>query len=564
MTARPLVDVRSARRRVVELLTGQPTGRQADSERSERSGAGNAGAYRVAATVPDDPRNEREAVQAARQGIIGAAGMLAAARALARRGGAPGAAPAPAAGTAEPGAVARAQLETFRTSFPGKDQLGTKFTEPTRQQRRKAERAIARELEAANLEAAGAVLAEQLADDPRAHYFRRAVAAALEPWWPRRAVALATCGEAGARCDCADCGTPHVLPYRCGARACPTCARQASAIACEKVARQAESAALELLEPWDGIGPARKKAWRVLVLTTAAAKTEAERYDADTLRASVLAVRRAWGPFWRGTPWGRRVHDVSKRGKPTKRVRRDTLAAMGMEIGDGGMVHIHAAIYGEFVDAQTIAAAWKKACPMGGHVYVRLMREHRGGPPVTSASSGAFRNALREVLKYLTKGHKTAADLGAGALVSRARRAAAAEYALRNQRRVETCGALRLVPSVSAEDVATEGKACTSCSAAPSAWTWRGLRAPEYVRQNGGFGVAHIVDDDDAEQRRQAARIAWLEVQQHARERAAAVAHEYRPGGRYYGGEAPPWYDDPADEYDTVEVARGRTARSGP
>lgn len=550
------MDVAAARRRVRALLADQPavTGRQADSELRERCWpfAVTAETGRLAATVPDEPRAERVPVS---REARAAARLLVAPTGSARYG--IGQSPSRKAeldadapqGASSGSAAARPRLETFRVSFSRKGQLGTKLSEAARP----AEKAVLRELQAARLEAAGDVLAEQLADDPSAHYYRRAVAAALEPLWLKRAVALASCGEAGARCDCADCGAPHVLPYRCGARACPTCARTASAIACEKVARTAESAALELLEPWDGEGAARPKAWRTLVLTTEAAKTEEERYDPETLRAYVLAVRRAWGPFWRSTPWGKRRSDVSRSGRPTKRVRRDTLAAMGMEVGDGGMVHIHAAIYGEAVDAGELARLWKLACPVGGFVRSRLMRERRGGAPVTSASSDAFRNALREVLKYLTKGHKT--DAVTGALASRARRAAVSEYAMRQQRRVETCGALRLVPAVNAADVATSQKECTACTTVPSAWTWRGMRAPDYVRQNGGFGLSTIVDDDDAAHWRAERRLLALLRQHEARELAAARAHEYRPGGQFYGGAPPPWWDD-ADEWDTVDATR--------
>jgi hypothetical protein len=422
---------------------------------------------------------------------------------------------------------------------------------------------VNRELKTLQLEGAGEILAEVLADDPRAHYFRHAVAVELELLgWSRRAAALATCGEAGARCDCADCGAAHVFPYRCGARACPTDARTTSAIACEKVARKAEHAQLQLMGPWDGIGPERKKAWRTIVLTTKAAPTEEERYDAKRLRRDSLLVRRAFGKFWRSTSWGRRknvrIETVDGAGKVvrrsrSRRARRDTLAAMGMEGGDGGMIHLHVAVYGEFISALELALAWRAACPIGGFVHVRLMREHKGGPPVTDPTSEAFRNALREVLKYLTKGHRTDADTGQ--LKVRARKAAALEFAFRNQRRVETCGALRFVPKVTEKDVATQGKPCTVCNAPPSAWKWRGVRSPEYVRQNGGFGLAQVVDDDDAALTRAEHRSVWLAEQQRARELAAANAHHYRPGGKFYGGTPPPWVED-ADEWETTSDGR--------
>lgn len=444
--------------------------------------------------------------------------------------------------------VVPAQLETFRASFPEKEQLGTQLS----CHRAPAEKAVADHLRELTFDDADEILAECLADDPGAHVFRRAVAVAL--WrWPRRALALRTCGEAGARCDCADCGAPHVLPYRCGARSCPTCARQASAIACEKIARKAETAALSLMGPWDGVGPVRVKAWRTLVLTTEAPRTVDERYDPDILQAFTSDVRDAWGPFWRLTQWGARKRDVSAAGRPTKRVRRDTLGTMGIEIGDGGMIHLHAAVYGEYIDAAELARLWKQACPVGGFVRVRLMRETKGGAPITSPSSEAFRSALREVLKYLTKGHKT--DLGANQLIMRAGRAAAAEYAMRGVRRVETCGALRLVPRVTDADVATEGKACVTCAAVPSAWAWRGIRPPDYVRRNGGFGLSTIADDADAEHQRREKRGSYMAEQQRARERAAAEAHHYRPGGQFYGGTPPPWMDD-GDEWTSEPDAR--------
>ena len=54
-----------------------------------------------------------------------------------------------------------------------------------------------------------------------------------------------------------------------------------------------------------------------------------------------------------------------------------------------------------------------------------------------------------------------------------------------------------MVPKLTDKDVATNSRTCDVCGGGAS-WRWRGVRAPEYVRLNGGFGIARIVDDKDA------------------------------------------------------------------
>jgi hypothetical protein len=427
-------------------------------------------------------------------------------------------------------------LETFRSSFPGKDQLGTSFTPIALETVDDDGGTIRPE-----------VFAEILADDRPVHYYRRQVAAYLEPWWPRRAAALVSCGEAGARCDCADCGARHVLPYRCGARSCPTCARTAAAIVSEKVARKAERAAAELLQAWDGPGPRRKRGWKMLTLSTRAKRTAAERYEPATLREYVKAVRSSWGKFWRSTVWGSRRRGISKAGKATKRARRDTCYAIGIEVAPGGMVHLHAAIFGEYIDNVTLAALWRGACELGGFIEIHSMYGSDGAPLQPAGDPEGFRDALREVLKYVSKGDKEPGQ--------RPQRAAAVEYALRSIRRVEVGGALRFVAGITEKEIATAQRECESCQAAPSGWRWRGMRSPTYVRRNQGFGISHIADDVDAEQLRATNRAAHMGAQAVARELARIREREHRPGGRFFGGSPPPWIDDP-DEWETVAQPR--------
>ena len=69
--------------------------------------------------------------------------------------------------------------------------------------------------------------------DPAWMYaYRQEVSAALgDLWtvcesWDSRSMALRDCGLAGVVLKCNSCGTRHLVPYRCGARTCPTCSRR--------------------------------------------------------------------------------------------------------------------------------------------------------------------------------------------------------------------------------------------------------------------------------------------------------------------------------------------------
>lgn len=538
MTARPPVDMDAARAAVARHLTGQPALTRAAARTASAS------ERRAPAVAPDVAGVVRSsgaptivapaAVQAPRRtyGDVLAADPIEPFRVRNPLGERP-----PRARSAA------AQLDTSRTSFSEKGQLATSCsitaddgTEPI----------------------------AVYADDPGAHAFRREVARHLERLgWATRARNLASCGEAGARCDCGDCGTPHVLPYRCGARSCPTCAHSAAAIVCERVAKRIEIAlaSLRMDELWEGqervyprtgklserrvtrrrrcrwrTSAAREKRWKHVILTTRAPQSAAERFDLATMREYALEVRRAVGALWRSTPWGRRVHDVSPSGRPTKRARRDTLYVCGIEAGEGGMVHVHLAVYGEYVADWHLARLWKAACRYGGFVKIKGMR---------GSDAEGLRAALREVLKYVTKGDKQPGQ--------RARRAAVIECAFRGIRRLEVGGAIRLVPNVTAKDVATASRECEACGGARS-WRWRGVRAPDYVRRNRGFGISHVYDDADLEYIRADDRELEFRRSEPQREAWREADAEKRPGGRFYGGSPPPWIDDP-DEWETVSDA---------
>lgn len=363
-----------------------------------------------------------------------------------------------------------------------------------------------------------------LADDAGAHVFRHKVASLLAPDWPVRARALANCGEAGARLDCRACGREHVNPYRCAARSCPTCAHLASAIAVEKLAARARGALEQLAELgcWEGLQPRpQRRLWRLLTLTSLPhAKTRRGLFDPAPLRRQLRRVRRAWGPFWRATSWGRRVEDVSSRARRTYRARRDTCFAMGLEVAPGGIVHLHAAVYGEYIPQPELVTRWREV--LGQPVQVVDVRAMRG------SDEAEFKKALREVLKYATKGDK---EPGV-----RANRAAAIELAMRGLRRVESGGALRSTAALdSLRLIEAEAQCCASCGAAEG-WKWRGMRSPAYVERNGQFGlVQRGMDADDSRRRFK-----------------GYLAH------KYHGGARPAWMEE--EPYELLSLPEDESA----
>lgn len=201
-------------------------------------------------------------------------------------------------------------------------------------------------------------------DDPHAYEHRDAVADALLKGvngfkWRTRSRAMKDCGRAGVHLRCNACGAPHIVPYRCGARTCPTCARKtAAAIAARVEARIADHDRRMQSEEWDGGGRSRNREWKHVVHTCRATRDADGRFDPTALRANVLRVRKAFPRFWRMTPWGAQVRDALT---SRKRSRRDTSYVLAEEIAPGGVVHIHALVYGEYVSQSELQELWSKA-----------------------------------------------------------------------------------------------------------------------------------------------------------------------------------------------------------
>jgi hypothetical protein len=229
-------------------------------------------------------------------------------------------------------------------------------------------------------------------------------------------------------------------------------------------------------EPWDGQGKAQKRGWRLVTVTTRADPDIEARFDPDRLRRKVRRVRSAIADFWRGTDWGRQVRDDGAR---KKRSRKDTSYVLAEEVAPGGMVHVHALVYGEYIHQRILEAAWARAYGEPGIVHVGIVKGKSG-----------VAGAIRETVKYVTKAEKGAR--------TQARHAAAVEFAFRDVHRVSLGGAIRKVKIAdgdgAAEDVKPEDlhddhtMSCLVCGSVGK-WKWICTRSAEEVEAFGGFGL---------------------------------------------------------------------------
>ena len=307
--------------------------------------------------------------------------------------------------------------------------------------------------------------------------FRNAIAETLRDSWPERANALSECGVGGVLLRCKGCASPHLVPFRCGARTCPTCARLAAAAVVQRLGdRIAVHDLIMDAQPWDGPGGAQKRSWRHVILTTKADRNVADRFEPRALARRVREARRALPGFWRSVPWGQQVRDNGAR---RKRSRRDTSYIAAVEVSPRGMVHVHMLVYGEYIAQRVLQAAWSRAMGEPAMVYVTGLKSAQG---VT--------DAIREVLKYATKGEKDRR--------TQAAHAAAVELALRNVHRTSIGGALRTI-RVTEKDGATEDVrnedlhdhhtlACETCGT-QGEWRWVSVVSAIVVEELGGFGA---------------------------------------------------------------------------
>jgi hypothetical protein len=146
------------------------------------------------------------------------------------------------------------------------------------------------------------------------------------------------------------------------------------------------------------------------------------------------------------------------------------------------MVHVHMLVYGEYVPQRLLQAAWSRA--MGERAMIHV---------TSIGTPGGVAAAVREVLKYATKGQKDDR--------AQARHAAAVELAFRNVHRVSIGGVLRTI-KVTAKDGSTEevrnedlhddhALACESCGVVGE-WEWAGIVPATVVDELGGFGLLQM------------------------------------------------------------------------
>jgi hypothetical protein len=165
-------------------------------------------------------------------------------------------------------------------------------------------------------------------------------------------------------------------------------------------------------------------------------------------------------------------------------------------------VHVHALVFGGYVPQPELQNLWTEV--LGEELAIVHI----------TAVRGDLRDAVREVLKYATKGH--------GNVFDQARHAAAVEYAFRQVRRISVGGALRTInPGDAAfEDAtpselsvtlleeknggtATQARPCEACGA-PGPWELIEFASAFEVDVNGGFGLVRKTERATAPPRREA------------------------------------------------------------
>jgi hypothetical protein len=337
-------------------------------------------------------------------------------------------------------------------------------------------------------------------DDAETHRFRVAVAAVVaELGWSNRAMSLALCGKAGVEVKCGGCTTPSLVPFRCGARTCPTCARAGAGAVAARVANRiaVHDAAMSGVD-WDGAKrrqtqhwqcPVHQRAckcwqlrqWRLVTLTRRPVDL-GDRWNPHNVRAQLKQAGSLLAAWWRRVEWGRQVRDADS---GRKRSRKDTSCVWGLEVAPGGMVHFHVTVYGEFLNQVELLKAWREVLCAAG-----VTDRKDGGVRVEALRGEGVRDSIREVLKYATKGTQKDGE----SQMPSAQQAGVVEVAFQNVRRVGIKGALRKFAEPEVLDVHLEDLhndhvlTCEACGNVGE-WTWGAIVGRDLVQRNHGFGL---------------------------------------------------------------------------
>lgn len=338
-------------------------------------------------------------------------------------------------------------------------------------------------------------------DDAETHRFRTAVAHVVaELGWSNRAMALSFCGKAGVEVRCGGCTTPSIVPFRCGARTCPTCARASAGAISARIANRITAHDAEVgTRAWDG-APTRRPAhwacpvhrgrckcwqdrkWRFVTLTRRPADL-LNRWNADDIRVQLRQAGALLAEWWRTVEWGRQVRDALT-GK--KRSRTDTSCVWGLEVAPGGMVHFHLLVYGEYLAQVELHRAWRQVLSRSGVTDLK-----DGGVRVEALrGDSGVRDSIREVLKYATKGTQKEGESS----MPTALQAGVVEVAFQNVRRTGIKGALRKfaepdVLDTHIEDLHNDHVMCCEACGVIGEWNWGAIVSRDFVHKNRGYGL---------------------------------------------------------------------------
>ena len=277
----------------------------------------------------------------------------------------------------------------------------------------------------------------------------------------KKAQRVRECGQFVLVRDCGRCGdaiadTARLLTT-CQARCCPTCARY--------LANEARQKACALI---DAIKPISGGAFFMLTFTARFDPTDPAEFEQAALRARCQRVKQGAAYVWR------RVLKHEGAGLMT-----------GLEVGPGGVAHVHAVYYGRWQDVNVIRAAWLEKVPDSPQVRVDQIKDPKRKVP--------------EVFKYMVKCASPKAD-GSAAKGVDPRLAARVESALHGLRRAEPYGAFRGM-DIEEEPAAEEPTAiaCESCGNTSGPFPERPVPRAEWARRHPGrrlqmsrFGAAPL------------------------------------------------------------------------
>jgi len=206
---------------------------------------------------------------------------------------------------------------------------------------------------------------------------------------------LQFCGEFAQRSTCTSCGTERtILLSTCNSRVCPSCERVRAAGKVRALVEKFEELRKRrpCIRRLDGSFESFRL--RLVTLTLRFDVTDIAEFYGDRMRERRADLLRLFDLAW----------DEIARGPHGERLR-EAAAHWGIEVGCGGLVHLHALMWSPFVDVAAIRAQFFAEGFEGlANIDVQLIKPEK---------KGGIRASVREACKYIAKGSGPRRSVGA-------------------------------------------------------------------------------------------------------------------------------------------------------